>query len=177
MFSGPFLNLLCYLNKQTKTFYTFVSLKSRMEERAGEEAQICFYDGSVKRNHIQFTCKLANRKKRCHTRVLWSLLLLFFNSTLSRMEQGCRSGESLPTPLLPMWSGLKPRDDAIFRLSLLLVLSFALRGFSPGTPVFLSPQKSIFLNSNLTKNGRQITPMWICHLLKIVILLIPFVYS
>ena len=34
--------------------------------------------------------------------------------------------------------------DAICGLSLLLVLSFAPRGFSPGTPVFPSPQKPTF---------------------------------
>ena len=33
-------------------------------------------------------------------------------------------------------------------LSLLLALYSAPRGFSPGTPVFLSPQKPTFLNSN-----------------------------
>ena len=36
--------------------------------------------------------------------------------------------------------------------SLLLVLSFAPRGFSPGTPVFPSPQKPILPNSNSTRN-------------------------
>ena len=35
--------------------------------------------------------------------------------------------------------GLNPGIDAICGLSLLLVLSFAQRGFSPGTPVFPSP--------------------------------------
>ena len=35
-----------------------------------------------------------------------------------------------------------PGVKAISGLSLLLVLSFALRGFSPGTPVFPSPQKT-----------------------------------
>ena len=34
-----------------------------------------------------------------------------------------------------------PGIDAICGLSLLLILSLAPRGFSPGTPVFLSPQK------------------------------------
>ena len=38
--------------------------------------------------------------------------------------------------------------DAICGLSLLLVLFSAPRGFSPGTPVFPSPQKSTFPNSN-----------------------------
>ena len=35
--------------------------------------------------------------------------------------------------------GSNPGVDAICGLSLLLVLSFSPRGFSPGTPVFLSP--------------------------------------
>ena len=69
MFRGPFLNLMRYLNKQTKTFLAFVSLKSRMEERAGEKAQICFYYESVNRNYIwQSTCKRAIRKKKDVTR-------------------------------------------------------------------------------------------------------------
>ena len=42
--------------------------------------------------------------------------------------------------------------DAICGLSLLLVISFAPRGFSPGTPVFPSPQKPAFPNSNSTRN-------------------------
>ena len=45
-----------------------------------------------------------------------------------------------------------PGFDAICRLSLLLVLSFAPRGFPPVTPVFPSPQKPTFLNSNSTRN-------------------------
>ena len=42
--------------------------------------------------------------------------------------------------------------DAICGLSLLLVLSLALRGFSLGTPVFPSPQKPTFPNSDSTRN-------------------------
>ena len=38
--------------------------------------------------------------------------------------------------------GSTPGVDALCRLSLLLVLSLASRGFSPGTPVFSSPQKT-----------------------------------
>ena len=45
-----------------------------------------------------------------------------------------------------------PGFDAVCRLSLLLVLSFAPRGFSPVTPVFLSPQKPTFPISNWTGN-------------------------
>ena len=45
--------------------------------------------------------------------------------------------------------GSNPGDDAVCGLSLLLVISFALRGFSVGTPVFPCPQKSTFPNSNI----------------------------
>ena len=44
--------------------------------------------------------------------------------------------------------GSIPGLDVICGLSLLLVLFSAPRGFSPGTPVFPSPQKPTFLNSN-----------------------------
>ena len=46
---------------------------------------------------------------------------------------------------------------------LLLVLSFAPRGFSPGTPVFPSPQKPAFPNSNLT--GSQVDEEPVCGVL------------
>ena len=48
--------------------------------------------------------------------------------------------------------GSNPGGDAICVLSLLLVLSFALRGFSLFTLVFSSPQKPTFPNCNSTKN-------------------------
>ena len=44
--------------------------------------------------------------------------------------------------------GSIPEPGIICGLSLLLVLFLALRGFSPGTPVFPSPQKLTFPNSN-----------------------------
>ena len=47
-----------------------------------------------------------------------------------------------------------PGVDAIYWLSLLFVLSFAGRGFSPGTPVFPSPQKPTCPNSNSILNAR-----------------------
>ena len=50
--------------------------------------------------------------------------------------------------------GSNPGVDAICGLSLLLVLSLALRGFSPGTPVFPSPQKPTLPNSNSIWNAR-----------------------
>ena len=50
--------------------------------------------------------------------------------------------------------GSNPGLDIICGLSLLLVLSSAPRGFSPGTPVFPSPQKPTFLSSNSIRNVR-----------------------
>ena len=49
-------------------------------------------------------------------------------------ERGWRSGESARLP------------PVIFGLNLLLVLFSAPRGFSPGTPVFPSPQKPTLSN-------------------------------
>ena len=80
--------------------------------------------------------------------------LLRLSLTLSLQgSKGWRSGESTrlppmcPGPPGPMWSGLKSRRRRP-GLSLLLVLSLAPRGFSPGSPVFTSPQKTTFPNSN-----------------------------
>ena len=50
--------------------------------------------------------------------------------------------------------GSTPGVDTICGLSLLLVLFFAPRGFSPGTPVFPSPQKPTLPNSNSIWNAR-----------------------
>ena len=58
--------------------------------------------------------------------------------------------------------GSNPGVDAICGLSLLLVLSLAPRGFSPGTPVFPSPQKPTFPNSNSTRNQVDEEPLCGC---------------
>ena len=49
--------------------------------------------------------------------------------------------------------GLNPGINAISGLSLLLVLSLALRGFSLGTSVLLSPQNTILPNSSSIWNA------------------------
>ena len=54
-------------------------------------------------------------------------------------EQEWRSGESARRASHQCGPGSNPGVDAICGLSLLLVLSLAPRGFSPGTPVFPSP--------------------------------------
>ena len=53
--------------------------------------------------------------------------------------------------------GSNPGFDTICGLILLLFFSFAPRGFSPGTPVFLSPQKPTFPNS--TRNQVDEEPL------------------
>ena len=58
--------------------------------------------------------------------------------------------------------GSNPGVDAICGLSLLLVLSFAPRGFSPGISVFPSPQKTAFSNSNSTRNQVDKEPLCGC---------------
>ena len=65
-------------------------------------------------------------------------------------EQEWRSGES--TRLQQFVLGSNPGVEAICGLRLILVLSFAPRGFSPGTPVFPSPQKPTFPYSSSTRN-------------------------
>ena len=62
--------------------------------------------------------------------------------------------------------GSNPGVDAICGLSLLLVLSLAPRGFSPGTPVFPSPQKPTFPNSNSTRNQVEEEPLCGCVISK-----------
>ena len=52
--------------------------------------------------------------------------------------------------------------DAVCGLSLLFVLSFPTRGFSPGTPVFWSPQKPTFPNSNSIRNQVDEEPLSGC---------------
>ena len=58
--------------------------------------------------------------------------------------------------------GSNPGVDAICGLSLLLVLSLAPRGFSPGAPVFPSPQKPTYPNSNSTRNQVDEEPLCGC---------------
>ena len=62
--------------------------------------------------------------------------------------------------------GLNPGVNVIYGLSLLLVPSFAVRGFSLGTPAFPSPQKSTFPKSNSTWNGVDEEPVCGCATFK-----------
>ena len=87
-------------------------------------------------------------------------------------SKGWHSGES--TRLPPKWPGFNPSVNAICGLSLLLVLSFAPRGFSPGTSVFPSRQKPTFPNSNSTRNQVDEEPLCGCATSKSLFIIILF---
>ena len=72
--------------------------------------------------------------------------------------------------------GSVPRSHAICRLSLLLVLSLAPRGFSPGNLVFPSPQKLTFPDSNLTRNQVDEEPLCGCATSKSLFILFIILY-
>ena len=93
------------------------------------------------------------------------------------MIRGARDG-AVVRALAPHQCGLgsNPGDDAICVLSLLLVLSFALRGFSPGTPIFSSPQKPTFPNSNSTKNQVDEGPLCGCATAKSLFIYLFIIY-
>ena len=72
--------------------------------------------------------------------------------------------------------GSNPGVDAICRLSLLLVLSFAPRSFSPGSPVFSSPQIPTFPNSNSTRNRVDKEPLCGCATCKSLFFIFIIIY-
>ena len=72
--------------------------------------------------------------------------------------------------------GSNPGVEAICGLRLLLVLSFAPRGFSPGTLVFPSPQKPTFPNSNSIRNQVDEEPLCDCATSKSLFIIYLFIY-
>ena len=80
----------------------------------------------------------------CNFVVLVLVVLNVLGSNLSAVVRALVSHQCGPCS--------DPSIDAICGLSLLLVLSFLPRGFSPGTPVFPSSQKPTFPNSNTTRS-------------------------
>ena len=78
-----------------------------------------------------------------------------FYSPTDTASQGSRDGTVVGTLASHQCGpGSIPGLGVICGLSLLLVLVLAPRGFSPGTPVFPSPQKPTFPNSNSIWNQR-----------------------
>ena len=68
------------------------------------------------------------------------------------------------------------RQRHMWVLGLFLVLSLAPRGFSPGIPVFPSPQKPTFPNSNSTRNKVGEEPLSGCATSKSLFIYL-FIYS
>ena len=100
---------------------------------------------------------VVTKSRKCSGFVIYSYLK---DSAVTAVtgSKGWRSGENARQ------CGLRsnPDIDAICGLSLLLVLSFAPRGFSPANPVFPSPQKPTFPNSNSTGNQVDKEPLCGC---------------
>ena len=120
-----------------------------------------FKPGEYMRKMYILTLRLFETLPECH--ICMSAIVefdwkLYFFPHPSLGSKGCvvRVGES--TRLPTMWPGIKSwRQRHMWVLSLLLVLSLAPRGFSPGTPAFpCLSQKPTFSNSNSTRiSGRQ----------------------
>ena len=87
-------------------------------------------------------------------------------------EQGWHSGES--TRLPPMWPGFKSRRRRHMWVEFVVGSLLCSERFSPGTPVFPSPQKPTFPNSNLTRNQVDEEPLCGCATCKL--LFIYFIY-
>ena len=73
-----------------------------------------------------------------------------------------------------MWPGFKFGVDAIC-VSLLLVLSFVPRGFSPGTSISPSSQKPTVPNSNATRNQEDEEPLIRCGITKSLLIYFYFI--
>ena len=67
-------------------------------------------------------------------------------------EQGWRSGESARFP--PMWPGFDSRTRCHMWVEFVVGSRPCSEGFSPGSPVFLPPQKPTLPNSNSIGNSR-----------------------
>ena len=65
-------------------------------------------------------------------------------------SKGWRSGESARLP--PMWPGFKSRRRRHMWVEFVFCSLLCSERFSPGTPVFPSPQKPTFPNSSSTRN-------------------------
>ena len=79
-------------------------------------------------------------------------------------EQGWCNGED--TRLPPMWLGIDSRTRRHMSVEFVVGSLLCSRGFSLGTPVFLSPQKPTFPNSNSIRIFQRTNShyLWRCHL-------------
>ena len=93
----------------------------------------------------------ASCKRALTPRILVFKVRMFLYGRFQK-SKGCAAVRALASH--QFGPGSDPGVDAIRGLSLLFVLSLASRGFSPGFPVFPSPQKPALPDSNSILNAR-----------------------
>ena len=131
--------------------------------------------------HIYTQATHLTQEMGSHANPLFGMLKVYFYivpNFPSKPEKVCRRARDGAVVIAPASHqcdpGSNPGVDAICGLSLMLVLSFALRSFSPGTPVFPSPQKISFPNSHSTRNRVDEEPLCGCATSKSLV--IYFIY-
>ena len=100
------------------------------------------------------TLAVKGLKQLCHSMFMISLFSFFREQGMAQWWERHSPATNVARVQIP---ALTP-----FGLSLLLVLSSAPRGFTPGSSVFAYLQKPTFPNSNSTRKGRA--TMWMCYL-------------
>ena len=76
-------------------------------------------------------------------------------------EQGWRSGESARLP--PLWPGFDSRTWRHMWVEFVVGSRPCSKGFSPGSPVFLPPQKPTHQIPIQSGNSGRIATSWKCH--------------
>ena len=113
--------------------------------------------------HPEHHAEIEQQKSR-YTCGKWNILVFFY---LQPLLTGAKDGVVVRAlGSRQCGPGSNPGVDAICGLSLLLVLSFAPRGFSPGTPVFPSPQKPNFSNFQFDQESGDEEPVCGCVISK-----------
>ena len=83
-----------------------------------------------------------------------------FKQQTSLLSKGWLSGESICPP--PMWPGFNSRSRCHMWVEFVVGSRPCSEGFSPGSPVFLPPQKTNIFQIRPGISGRRAT-LWRCH--------------
>ena len=114
-------------------------------------------------------CKCKAKKKQNTTVNIYlykSLHLLLNSKTILHNRQPSKAF-GIARPLrLPMWPGFKSRRRRHMWVEFVVASLLCSGRFSLITPVFHSPQKTIFLNSNSTRNQVEEEPLCGCVISK-----------
>ena len=114
-------------------------------------------------------CKCKAKKKQNTTVNIYlykSLHLLLNSKTILNNRQPSKAF-GIARPLrLPMWPGFKSRRRRHMWVEFVVASLLCSGRFSLITPVFHSPQKTIFLNSNSTRNQVEEEPLCGCVISK-----------